>query len=59
MPQEPSKTVVRTASVKRYAHDADTEDVGRVSPHTLRHTFATRLYRKTGKTRMVQGPRAF
>jgi site-specific recombinase XerD len=54
MPQEPSKTAVRTASVKRYARDADTEDVGRVSPHTLRHAFATRLYRKTGKTRMVQ-----
>jgi site-specific recombinase XerD len=41
-------------SVKRYARDADIEEVGRVSPHTLRHTFATRLYRKTGKIRMVQ-----
>ncbi|MCS3655174.1 integrase [Salinibacter ruber] len=41
-------------SVKRYARDADIEKVGRVSPHTLRHTFATRLYRETGKIRMVQ-----
>jgi len=41
-------------SVKRYARDADIEEVGRVSPHTLRHTFATRLYRDTGKIRMVQ-----
>lgn len=41
-------------SVKRYAEKADIEEVGRVSPHTLRHTFATRLYRKTGKIRMVQ-----
>ncbi|WP_272482726.1 tyrosine-type recombinase/integrase [Salinibacter altiplanensis] len=28
--------------------------VGRVSPYTLRHTFAIRLYRKTGNIRMVQ-----
>jgi integrase/recombinase XerD len=41
-------------SVKRYARDADIEEVERVSPHTLRHTFATRLYRETGKIRMVQ-----
>lgn len=41
-------------SVKRYARDAGIEEVERVSPHTLRHTFATRLYRKTGKIRMVQ-----
>ncbi|MCS4200676.1 tyrosine-type recombinase/integrase [Salinibacter ruber] len=41
-------------SVKRCARDADIEEVGRVSPHTLRHTFATRLYRETGKIRMVQ-----
>jgi integrase/recombinase XerD len=32
-------------SVKRYARGADIEGVERVSPHTLRHTFATRLYR--------------
>lgn len=41
-------------SIKRYARDADIEEVERVSPHTLRHTFATRLYRETGKIRMVQ-----
>ena len=41
-------------SVKRYARNAEIEEVGRVSPHTLRHTFATRLYRKTGNIRMVQ-----
>jgi integrase/recombinase XerD len=41
-------------SVKRYARDADIDEVERVSPHTLRHTFATRLYRETGKIRMVQ-----
>ena len=41
-------------SVKRYARDAGIEEVDRVSPHTLRHTFATRLYRGTGKIRLVQ-----
>ncbi|MCS4048042.1 site-specific recombinase XerD [Salinibacter ruber] len=41
-------------SVKRYARDAGIEEVGRVSPHTLRHTFATRLYRSAGKIRLVQ-----
>ncbi len=41
-------------SVKRYARDAGIEEVERVSPHTLRHTFATRLYRETGKIRLVQ-----
>jgi len=41
-------------SVKRYARKADIDEVDRVSPHTLRHTFATRLYRETGNIRMVQ-----
>jgi len=41
-------------SVKRYARKAEIEEVDRVSPHTLRHTFATRLYRETGNIRMVQ-----
>jgi len=41
-------------SVKRYARKADIEEVDRVSPHTLRHTFATRLYRETSNIRMVQ-----
>jgi integrase/recombinase XerD len=38
-------------STGRYARDADIEEVERVSPHTLRHTFATRLYRSAGKIR--------
>jgi site-specific recombinase XerD len=33
-------------SVKRYARDAEIGEVERVSPHTLRHTFATRYYEK-------------
>jgi len=41
-------------SVKRYARKAGIEEVERVSPHTLRHTFATRLYRETSNIRMVQ-----
>lgn len=41
-------------SVKRYARKAGIDGVDRVSPHTLRHTFATELYRKTGKIRAVQ-----
>jgi integrase len=30
------------------------DEVDRVSPHTLRHTFATKLYRETGKIYAVQ-----
>lgn len=41
-------------SVKRYARKAGIEEVARVSPHTFRHTFATRLYRETSNIRMVQ-----
>ena len=41
-------------SVKRHARQAEIEEVDRVSPHTLRHTFATRLYRETSNIRMVQ-----
>ena len=41
-------------SVKRYARKAGIEEVDRVSPHSLRHTFATRLYRETSNIRMVQ-----
>jgi len=41
-------------SVKRYARKASVKETKRVSPHTLRHTFATRLYRETGNIRMVQ-----
>jgi len=41
-------------SVKRYAKRAGIQELNRVSPHTLRHTFATRLYRKTSDIRKVQ-----
>jgi site-specific recombinase XerD len=41
-------------SVKRYARKADIKEVDRVSPHTLRHTFATRLYRETENIRLTQ-----
>lgn len=40
--------------VQRYAEKADISESDRVSPHTLRHTFATDLYRETGKIRLVQ-----
>ena len=38
--------------VKRYAAKAGIDK--NVSPHTLRHSFATDLYRETGKIRLVQ-----
>jgi len=38
-------------SVKRYAKKAEIPEVDRVSPHTLRHTFATRYYEKFGDLR--------
>ena len=38
--------------VKNYADKAGIEK--NISPHTLRHTFATDLYRKTGKIRLAQ-----
>lgn len=51
-------TRVRTShlrrSVKRYARMADIDEADRVSPHTLRHTFATRLYERTLSLRLVQ-----
>jgi len=40
------------AMVKRYAQRAGIKK--RVTPHVLRHTFATDLYRLTGKIRLVQ-----
>ncbi|MBS3787499.1 MAG: tyrosine-type recombinase/integrase [Candidatus Bipolaricaulota bacterium] len=39
-------------TLKTYAEKAGIEKD--ISPHTLRHTFATDLYRKTGKIRLVQ-----
>ena len=38
--------------VKRYAAKAGIEK--NVHPHTLRHSFATDLYRETNKIRLVQ-----
>ena len=40
--------------VKRYAEKAEIAEWERVSPHTLRHTFATDLYRETKNIRLVQ-----
>jgi len=51
-------TRVRTShlrrSVKRYARMADVDEAERVSPHTLRHTFATRLYERTRDLALVK-----
>jgi site-specific recombinase XerD len=41
-------------SVKRYAEEAGLGELNRISPHTLRHTFATKLYRSAGSIRRVQ-----
>ena len=38
--------------VARYARKAGIDKT--ISPHTLRHTFATDLYRETSKIRLVQ-----
>jgi integrase/recombinase XerD len=38
--------------VKRYAAKAGIDK--HISPHTLRHSFATDLYRETSKIRLVQ-----
>lgn len=40
--------------VKKYAKKAGIAEVEKVSPHTLRHTFATDLYRETKNIRLVQ-----
>lgn len=40
--------------VKRASRDAGVAEAERVSPHTLRHTFATDLYRETKNLRLVQ-----
>lgn len=41
-------------TVKREARKAGVKEWERVSPHTLRHTFATDLYRETKDIRLVQ-----
>ncbi len=40
--------------VKRYARKAAIPEWEKVSPHTLRHSFATDLYRETKNIRLVQ-----
>ena len=40
--------------VKKYAKKAGITEISKVSPHTLRHTFATDLYRETKNIRLVQ-----
>ena len=42
------------ATVKRMARRAGIAEAERVSPHTLRHTFATDLYSETTNLRLVQ-----
>lgn len=42
------------AMVSRIAEEAEISEADRVSPHTLRHTFATELYRETKNLRLVQ-----
>ena len=42
------------AMVKRLARQAEVDEADRVSPHTLRHTFATDLLRETKNLRLVQ-----
>lgn len=40
--------------VKRYAEKAGVQEWEKVSPHTLRHTFATDLLRETGNVEIVR-----
>jgi len=62
MPESPwlFQTTKGTQVMTRYLRDmvdrmADRADIKKnISPHTLRHTFATDLYRKTKKLRLVQ-----
>ncbi|NIS21972.1 MAG: tyrosine-type recombinase/integrase, partial [Thermoplasmata archaeon] len=42
------------AVVKRMARRAGIAEAEKVSPHTLRHTFATDLYAETTNLRLVQ-----
>lgn len=50
----PVDTSYMRRMVKRTAREADVREAEKVSPHTLRHTFATELYRETKDLRLVQ-----
>lgn len=50
-PTDP-RSIRRT--VKTYAEKAGIREAEEVSPHTLRHTFATTLYKRTCNIRLVQ-----
>lgn len=41
-------------TIRHYAEKAGIPNAEQVGPHTLRHTFATRLYRETKDIRLVQ-----
>jgi site-specific recombinase XerD len=41
-------------TIQNYAEKAGIPNADEVGPHTLRHTFATRLYRETKNIRLVQ-----
>lgn len=41
-------------TIQHYAEKAGIPNADEVGPHTLRHTFATRLYRETKNIRLVQ-----
>lgn len=40
--------------IKKYAREAGIKNASRITPHKLRHTFATIIYQKTGDIRIVQ-----
>lgn len=41
-------------SIKRYAEEASIDDVEDISPYSMRHTFATRLYEETSDLELVR-----
>ncbi len=41
-------------TVKKYAKEAELKNWKEISPHTLRHTFATKLYKKCNNLKKVQ-----
>ena len=49
-----SPTITTSGSCRRMARRAGVSEVNRVSPHALRHTFATTLYSETTNIRLVQ-----